>query len=117
MTPEKINQIRNKAGELYQDIKTKMGCKTKLSDKQDTKGFEAFVKVLEDVYCDGVKAGLESEAKAWAEVNRIEDLIIDLLRYAPDSELAQSRVIQRGMIDDDPAAYANAVGKVMGSLS
>lgn len=64
----------------------------------------------------GVQAGLGSEAKAWAEVNRLEDLIIDLLRYTPDSDVAKARAVAETTFID-ANAYAKAVSLVSGSLS
>ena len=111
MTPEQICQVQQITSERYKAVKIA------LQGKKDTSGFESLRKVVEAAFCAGVKAGLGSEAKAWAEVNRIEDLIINLLRYTPDSEVAQARVIERSVIDEDPAAYAKAVAIASGSGS
>lgn len=111
MTPAQICQVQQITSERYEAVK-----KT-LQGKKDGSGFESLRKLVEAAFCAGLVAGLASEARAWAEVNRIEDLIIDLLRYAPDSEVAQARVIERSVIDEDPAAYAKAVTIANGGVA
>jgi hypothetical protein len=110
MTPEQIVQIRQFASDKFTPLKTA------LSNKKDTGGYEALVKTLEESYAMGVQAGLGSEAKAWAEVNRLEDLIVDLLRYTPDSDIVKARAVAETTFVD-PGAYAKAVSLINGSLS
>ena len=99
MTPEQIVQIRHFASEKLTSLKTS------LSSKKDTGGYEQLVKILEQSYAMGMQAGLGSEAKAWAEVNRLEDLLVDLLRYTPESDIAKARAVaETTFIDSDAHA-------------
>lgn len=110
MNPTQMLMVRGMATAWYPDLKKRMEV------KKDNSGYEQLVKAFEDVYCIGVQAGLNSEARAWARVNELEDLIIDLLRYAPDSDVAKARIIERETFDGhEPAQYAKAVSIANGS--
>ncbi len=110
MTPEQIVTVRSAAMQLYPSLKKRM------EGKKETDGFEPLVKDFELIFSMGVQAGLGSEAKAWAEVNRLEDLIVDMLRYAPDSDVAKARLVARETFDD-PTEYAKAVSIASGSTA
>jgi len=77
--------VREIASNHYQDLRRKM------SAKNESSGYEALVKVLEETYFSAVKNIRQSEADAWDRVSRLENLLLDLLHYTPDSDLAKIR--------------------------
>ena len=103
MTPEQIVQVRRFASDKLTALKTA------LSSKKDTGGYEALVKTIEESFAMGVQAGLGSEAKAWAEVNRLEDLIVDLLRCTPNSDIAKAQAVAQTTFVDPGAASVAGV--------
>jgi len=112
MTPKQTSALRCLAGEKYE------GLRNKFKSKSNNAGFEAFVAVLEDAHRLGLNVALSSEESAWEEVNRLEDLIIGLLRYAPDADLVQARASAKAAsLTDQPELYAKAVSIAMGSPS
>ncbi|MCF8156411.1 MAG: hypothetical protein K9K35_10435 [Rhodoferax sp.] len=91
MTPEQHVLVSGIALDFYPRLHDAM------HNKKQNGVFEKVEKFAELAFSMGLLAGLDSEAKAWAEVNRLEDLLVDLLRYAPDSDVAKARKVEQSV--------------------
>ena len=61
---------------------------------------------------------IKSLCVTYSEVNRLEDLIIGMLRYAPDTDLVLARASAKAAsLTDEPELYAKAVTLATGGMA
>lgn len=85
MTPGQIKDVTGMAQDAFDGIQRRM------RTKSSTGGFDALVAAMTTAYRSGLEHALGSEGRAWEQVAKMEDLLIAVLRYAPDGDLAAAK--------------------------